>query len=159
MRKPLAPRKPWAPYTYRRLSGSSSNLGAPLRRSSTTRSQRTRRRRSTAWPDVKKHRLLLSDAFDLTCGRQLKHAQLCKQLAKWTSTHASTVAAFESLFLYQDVPHRGRLQGPITKERVRETGSGFPKLKAKGAQLNKPRLGRQKRAGGLGRQKTWLLLK
>ena len=71
------------------------------------------------WPDVKKHRLLLSDAFDLTCGRQLKHAQLCKQLAKWTSTHASTVAAFESLFLYQDVPHRGRLQGlqgQLTKE-------------------------------------------
>ena len=35
----------------------------------------------------------------------------------------------------QDVPHRGRLQGgQLTKERVRETGSGFPKFKAKGAQ-------------------------
>ena len=77
------------------------------------------KKKAICWPDVKKHRLLLSDAFDLTCGRQLKHAQLCKQLAKWTSTHASTVAAFESLFLYQDVPHRGRLQGlqgQLTKE-------------------------------------------
>ena len=44
------------------------------------------------WPDVKKHRLLLSDAFDLTCGRQLKHAQLCKQLQgmKMSSVHIDT---------------------------------------------------------------------
>ena len=46
------------------------------------------KKKAICWPDVKKHRLLLSDAFDLTCGRQLKHAQLCKQLAKWIETRA-----------------------------------------------------------------------
>ncbi len=47
------------------------------------------------WPDVKKHRLLLSDAFDLTCGRQLKHAQLCKQLAKWIENQGMKMSSVD----------------------------------------------------------------
>ena len=40
------------------------------------------------WPDVKKHRLLL-------CGRQLKHAQLCKQLAKWIENQGMKMSSVD----------------------------------------------------------------